>query len=244
MMRSDGKLAVVLNPPEVAALKKSKSSPEEDRLFDLLARLTETLGALFGQSTEVVTHDLRKPDHSIVAIANSSLTGRKVGDNIEELGKRLFEQHEYRDMANYETRTKTGKVLRSASVFIHDAEGKAIGALCVNQDLTALLKLRDWLDQAIETAKPPRDEVRFENNVEDVLSQLIEDAIRSTGKSATEFSREDKIAVISYLDERGAFLIRYSMEKVAALLGISKFSIYNYLGDMRSVPEALMRAKG
>ena len=203
--------------------------------------MTETLGALFGQSTEVVTHDLRRPDHSIVAIANASLTGRKLGDHIEELGMRLFEQHQFKDMANYETRTKSGKVLRSASVFIHDDTGKAIGALCVNQDLTALLKLRDWLDQAIETSKPARDEVRFENNVEDVLSQLIEEAIRSTGKSAGDFSREDKVAVISYLDARGAFLIRYSMEKVAALLGISKFSIYNYLGDMRGVPEALER---
>jgi len=63
---------------------------------------------------------------------------------------------------------------------------------------------------------------------------LIEDAIRSTGKTASEFSRDDKIAVISYLDARGAFLIRYSMEKVASLLGISKFSIYNYLNDMRA----------
>jgi len=155
----------------------------------------------------------------------------------------LFEKHQFKDMANYETRTKSGKVLRSASVFVHDAEGQAIGALCVNQDLTALLKLRDWLDQAIETAKPAREEIRFDNNVEDVLSQLIDDAIRSTGKAPTEFSREDKIAVISYLEARGAFLIRYSMEKVAALLGISKFSIYNYLGDMREEAVAPERAK-
>jgi len=136
-------------------------------------------------------------------------------------------------MANYETRTKTGKILRSCSVFVRDDDGTAIGALCVNQDVSQLLKLRDWLDQMIDTAKP-LEEARLEDNVEDVLSQLIDDAIRSTGKSPTEFSREDKIAVISYLDARGAFLIRYSMEKVASLLGISKFSIYNYLNDMRA----------
>jgi len=208
-------------------------SPKEDkRTFDLLARLTKTLGELLGQSTEVVLHDLRKPDRSIVAIANPQLTGRKIGDGIDDLGVHLFESHNFEDMANYETRTKTGKVLRSCSVFVRDDDGTAIGALCVNQDVSALLKLRDWLDQALETAKPIED-ARADNNVEDVLSQLIEDAIRSTGRSPNEFSREDKIAVISYLDARGAFLIRYSMEKVASLLGISKFSIYNYLNDMR-----------
>jgi predicted transcriptional regulator YheO len=188
---------------------------------------------LLGQSTEVVLHDLRQTDSTIVAISNSQLTGRKIGDTLEDLGLHLFESCNFEDMANYETRTKTGKILRSCSVFVRDNAGATIGALCVNQDLSALLKLRDWLDNALETTKPT-EEVHIDNKVEDVLSQLIEDAIRSTGKSSNEFSREDKIAVISYLDARGAFLIRYSMEKVASLLGISKFSIYNYLNDMRA----------
>jgi predicted transcriptional regulator YheO len=204
------------------------SSQEDKRIFDLLTRLTKTLGELLGQSTEVVLHDLRKADSTIVAISNPQLTGRKIGDTLDNLGLHLFESHNFDDMANYETRTKTGKVLRSCSVFVRDDEGTAIGALCVNQDMSALLKLREWLDQALETSKPV-GEVHTDNNVEDVLSQLIDDAIRSTGKAASEFTREDKIAVISYLDARGAFLIRYSMEKVASLLGISKFSIYNYL---------------
>jgi predicted transcriptional regulator YheO len=209
------------------------STNEDQRIFELLSRLTTTLGALLGQSTEVVLHDLRKTDRTIVAISNPQVTGRKVGDTLDSLGHHLFESHNFEDMANYETRTKTGKVLRSCSVFVRDDCGTAIGALCVNQDVSALVKLRDWLDQMLETSKPAED-ARIDNNVEDVLSQLIEDAIASTGRTPTEFSREDKIAVISYLDARGAFLIRYSMEKVALLLGISKFSIYNYLNDMRA----------
>ena len=206
---------------------------EDDRMFDLLARLTHTLGELLGPSTEVVLHDLREPEHSIIAIANQQLTGRKVGDTLESLGVHLFASHNFQDMANYETRTKTGKVLRSCSVFVRDRDGRAIVALCVNRDTSALLKLRDWLDQELVTSAPEQ-EVRTEDNVEDLLGHMIEGAIRSTGKFPNEFTREDKIAVISYLDARGAFLIRYSMEKVASLLCISKFSIYNYLNDMRA----------
>jgi predicted transcriptional regulator YheO len=108
-------------------------SPEEDqRLFDLLTRLTKTLGELLGQSTEVVLHDLRQADSTIVAISNPQLTGRKVGDTLDNLGLHLFESHNFDDMANYETRTKTGKVLRSCSVFVRDDEGQAIGALCAS----------------------------------------------------------------------------------------------------------------
>src|SRR5271168_4056709 len=107
---------------------------DDARIFDLLTRLTATLGELLGPTTEVVLHDLRKPEHSIVAIANEQVTGRTIGDTLDALGLHLFAENSFEDMANYETRTKSGKTLRSCSVFAHDAAGKPIGALCVNQD--------------------------------------------------------------------------------------------------------------
>lgn len=216
---------------------------DDARMFDLLSRLTKTLGELLGPATEVVLHDLRQLEHSIVAIANEELTGRRIGDTIDTLGIHLFKQNNYEDMANYQTRTKSGKTLRSCSVFVRDTAGKPIGALCVNQDLSALLNLKSWLDQSLHVAEKRAAPDRLENNVTDVLSALIEEAVQSTGKSPDQFTRDDKLMVISYLDERGAFLIRYSMEKVAALLGISKFSIYNYLGDLREVEDTAVEAE-
>ena len=47
-------------------------------------------------------------------------------------------------------------------------------------------------------------------------------------------SRDDKIAVVSYLESRGAFLIRYSVDRVASLLQISKFTVYNYLDQIKA----------
>jgi len=123
-------------------------------------------------------------------------------------------------------------------VFVRDKRNKVIGALCVNQDLSPLLKMRDWLEANVRIEASGKDASRAEierteSNVGDLLDNLITDAIHATGKVPESFTREDKMAVVSYLDARGAFLIRYSMEKVAALLGISKFSIYNYLGEQR-----------
>jgi predicted transcriptional regulator YheO len=70
--------------------------------------------------------------------------------------------------------------------------------------------------------------------VDEVLEMLFQDAVRSTGKQISEFTREDKIAVISYLETKGAFLIRYSVDRVAELLSISKFTIYNYLDEVKA----------
>lgn len=46
-------------------------------------------------------------------------------------------------------------------------------------------------------------------------------------------TREDKVAIVAYLEAKGAFLIRYSVERVAELLGMTKYTIYNYLDEIR-----------
>ncbi len=49
-----------------------------------------------------------------------------------------------------------------------------------------------------------------------------------------EMGREEKIQVVAYLDEKRAFLISKSSERVCECLGISKFTLYNYLDSIRS----------
>jgi predicted transcriptional regulator YheO len=48
----------------------------------------------------------------------------------------------------------------------------------------------------------------------------------------TELSREKKQAAIRILDERGAFLLRKSIEDVADAMGVSRITIYNYLNAL------------
>ena len=51
-------------------------------------------------------------------------------------------------------------------------------------------------------------------------------------------TKEDKVAVVRYLDEKGAFLIKKSAEKVADFLGISRFTVYNYLNEGNGTKES------
>ena len=53
----------------------------ESKRLELLRQVAAGIAAQFGSGCEVVVHDLsRHPDHSIVAIFNGHVTGRKVGD--------------------------------------------------------------------------------------------------------------------------------------------------------------------
>jgi hypothetical protein len=44
-----------------------------------------------------------------------------------------------------------------------------------------------------------------------------------------ELSREDKQRAVQLLDERGAFQLRKAVEAVADAMGVSRFTVYNYL---------------
>lgn len=65
----------------------------------------------------------------------------------------------------------------------------------------------------------------------EALDRLLAEAEAEMGIRADDMSRSQKQGVVKYLDERGAFLIKKSVEQVAARLGVSRFTIYNYLDE-------------
>ena len=64
----------------------------------------------------------------------------------------------------------------------------------------------------------------------DDLIQLAEAQIRLP---IGQMSRAQKQQVVRFLDERGAFNLKKSVETVADALGVSRFTVYNYLDSSR-----------
>jgi predicted transcriptional regulator YheO len=205
---------------------------EKKGLLDFLARLTRPLAEAIGKNCEVVLHDFSDPGKSIIAIENGHITGRKVGDAVDVFGLQLLQHPPSKDIINYRTETPDGKLLRSSSIFFRTETGDVFGSLCINYDISELVMLQQWLQRMVSPLEVGIQE-GFEHTVEDVLDRLMQEAIRSTGKNISELTREDKIAVISYLETKGAFLIRYSVNQVAELLNLSKYTIYNYLEELK-----------
>jgi predicted transcriptional regulator YheO len=210
---------------------------EKEYLLKFVSRLSQALGQALGKHCEIVVHDFNSLESSIIAIANGTLTGRKVGDTLDALGFQLLKTHPASDLINYSAKTKDGKQLRSSSIFLRDEKGEIFGSLCINVDISALLQAQEWVQAALGTTTSAIDE-HFERTVDEVLETLIQKAVSSTGKKMADLAREDKVAVVAYLEAKGAFLIRYSVERVAELLGMTKYTIYNYLDEIRKKQES------
>ncbi|MGI5340755.1 helix-turn-helix domain-containing protein [Streptomyces sp. CA-181903] len=63
----------------------------------------------------------------------------------------------------------------------------------------------------------------------DSLDRILTDLERRHGAPLAQLDRKTKQSIVRNLESRGAFTLRHGVEKVAAALGVSRFTIYNYL---------------
>ena len=65
--------------------------------------------------------------------------------------------------------------------------------------------------------------------VHGALNRMIAAVESELGAPLARLSREGKQKAVRLLDDRGAFRLRKSVEEVADALGVSRFTVYNYL---------------
>lgn len=63
----------------------------------------------------------------------------------------------------------------------------------------------------------------------EALDQLLREVAATHGGPLDELDRTTKQQVVAELDARGAFVLRKAVEDVADALGVSRFTVYNYL---------------
>ena len=211
-----------------------------EEALPLLTALIEGMAKHFGDNCEFVVHDYSKEFSStIVAISNGEVTGRSVGKGGTGVGLRVLQGNEEEDgKYNYVSQTQDGRLLRSSTIYLKDDDGKVIGSLCVNFDITDMISARNFMDRFIGLNQPGAQvETVVYQNVEDLLVAMITDSINYIGVPAALMTREQKIEGIRYLNRRGAFKIKNAANVVARYYDISRYTIYNYINDGESKAE-------
>lgn len=203
---------------------------------DFLTRLAKGISTLFGTQCEVTVHDLTKGfENTIIAIENGHVTKRRIGDGASEMVLQAMKDSSApaQDNYSYLANTKEGRVVKSASIFLKDENGYPVGLFGINYDITDLLMAQHTLDATLsvqKTAEEKEKKVGFiSTTVVELLDRLIEEADTFVAKPVAMMTKEDKTRAIQFLNDKGAFLIKKSGDKVAKHYDISKYTLYNYL---------------
>ncbi|MCE0844364.1 PAS domain-containing protein [Buttiauxella sp. A2-C1_F] len=211
---------------------------ERERLITILTASLEALRSTLPLNTEAVLHDLTRPESSVVNIVNGHVSGRKVGDALlsgpeDDTGflglLNASQRVPSQVFSGYMTTTLSGTTLNSASTIYYSEDGVPLVAFCINVDMDVVLKLKRDLDYLLhpaamtETPDNPLREIR-DKSLDDVISKF-----RPTGsESKIDFRKR----VISELYAQGFFKIKGSVNHVAKALGVTRYTIYNYLDKL------------
>ncbi|MGG3448891.1 helix-turn-helix transcriptional regulator [Domibacillus aminovorans] len=201
--------------------------------------VADMIVATFGSNCEVVIHDVRNVQSSLIYI-KGAVTGREIGAPTTEVILKELRRYgdNVKDMLGLTARTRDGKFLKTSISFIRNPEGKVIGFLGINFDVTAFAMVNQIisefsvthdLDQIDRTMNES-----YAKNIEEVFENLIENTLIDIHVPIDKMSREDKIYFVNQLDEKGAFLIQGSVDRITEVLGVSKQTIYNYLEESRT----------
>lgn len=214
--------------------RKRKRAEGTDAILEHYRYMAEALAKMFSPVLETVVHDLRNPDHSIIAIYNGHVTGRKVGDPATDLGRRLL-KGEFPDVViGYDNESPTGAKLKSSSIAIRDGRGRLIGVMGLNLDISYFQQFVKFLEQFVSGQKseyvPEAEHFEVSSPSEDIRD-AIDRFILSRNWNSRKLSTSEKRELVEHVYREGYFKHRGAVSIIARELGVTRATVYNYKND-------------
>ena len=195
--------------------------------YDFLEKLGSLVAETFGNDCEVAISDLNNPESSILAIFNNHVTGRNVGDPLIPQALDRIKHCADGYYINYHD-TKAGKTVKTST--LHFERNGLNLAFCINYDCATLEKFHYSLSNFL--AAQHEDSLNENGSYAPIIEDAMKEAIANCGKPVRLMNKKDRIQVLSYLDSRGILKMQKSIQTIAQYLGISRYSVYNYLKEL------------
>ena len=203
---------------------------------EFIEEFTNNLGKLWGPQCEIVIHDFTNDlEHTIVHIVNGDNSGRKVGDSPTNLFFEHFSsiREKKESFSEYYTTTEDGRTIRSSTTFLEDENKNIIGAICINFDITNFLAFNNTLGPIIGSQYNNVGNEKFAKNVQELMDYYLDEVEEKLGKTASQMGKNEKLQALAYLDEKGITQISKAHVRLCEFFNISKFTLYNYLDEVR-----------
>lgn len=198
-------------------------------------KVGEVVAEMFSPYLEVIVHDLTNPNQSIIAIFNSHITGRKIGDGTSDIGYKKLSNELPDKIVNYSNKSPSGVELKSSSLTIRNDNNKIIGSMGFNFDLSHFVNIREFIDlfsKSVEMEELPKKEEFFMWSIKTEIQQALNKYLMMNKLQSKVLTRDDKLKVISYMKNKGYISKKGAKTIISELLAISRPTLYKYLKEI------------
>ena len=222
----------------------------------ILIPVVRGLAKILGKDYEVNLHDVTMPEHSLVMCENGHVTGRAPGAPMTDFGLYMLQSEEYQNkegIYNYLARNNRGELIKCSAIFIRDDNEKIIAFMCINYDISKAAAAQELIEsilhldmENVEQYPEPIDEssqkpdkfpvpIRewYARELEEVVTDSLTQVKNRIGTPLNYLSKPEKKEVIKELHDRGFFLLKGSVDRVASEMGNTKYTIYSYIRDVQ-----------
>ena len=232
--------------------KHSKMNPK----LKILVPVIRGLAKILGKDYEVNLHDVTMPEHSLVMCENGHVTGRATGAPMTDFGLYMLQADEYQNkegIYNYLARTNRGELIKCSAIFIRDENEKTIGFMCINYDISKAVAAQELIESILhlemekveqypELSKQEEQKsdkfpvpIRewYAQDLEEVVSDELTQVKKKIETPLNYLTKPEKKEVIKELHDRGFFLLKGAVDRVAKEMANTKYTIYSYIRDVQ-----------
>ena len=222
----------------------------------ILIPVVRGLAKILGRDYEVNLHDVTMPEHSLVMCENGHVTGRAPGAPMTDFGLYMLQSEEYQNkegIYNYLARNNRGELIKCSAIFIRDDNDKVIAFMCINYDISKAAAAQELIEsilhldmENVEQYPEPADQTSqkpdkfpvpirewYARELDEVVTDSLTQVKKRIGTPLNYLSKPEKKEVIKELHDRGFFLLKGSVDRVASEMGNTKYTIYSYIRDVQ-----------
>jgi predicted transcriptional regulator YheO len=204
-------------------------------ILEHYVKVGEVIAEMFAPNLEVIIHDLQTPEHSIIAIFNNHITGRKIGDGTSDIGYKKLEDELPDKIVNYNNQSPSGSDLKSSSLTIRNSDDEIIGSMGLNFDLSSFVNIKEFLEMFTKTFtldNLPKREEFFMWSVKDEIQQALNKYIASHDLQGKVLNRKDKLNVVAYMKKEGHINKKGAISILSEMLAITRPTLYKYIKEV------------
>jgi predicted transcriptional regulator YheO len=191
--------------------------------------VAKAIASLLDPFAEVVVHDVRQ--NRVAAIYNN-FSRRKKGDDSFIEDPAAFSSGPS-VLGPFEKRGLTGRRIRYTTSVLRDDRGEAVGLMCVNLDVQALVDMRAAIDGFLgEVPDSSGLDRLFDDDWQDRINAYVREYLQERGLHLAELTGDERAALIHALHRAGGFRAKKAASHVASVLGISRTMVYKHLGRL------------
>ncbi len=213
---------------------------KDEQIIESMKNVVKGLAALLGNDSEIVLHSLKDINHSVVAIENGHVTGRIIGSILTDAGKKIIKDVNVSKkvfIGPYRSISPSGRILRSVTIPIKNSEEEIIGFLCINMEIGKFLQIEELAKtfSTFSAEKIANGNLEKTGNIqlEDLRNKIFEEVLIKSGAKGDVPPKERNKFIVEELYRKDFFKIKDSIDFVAQKLGISIFTVYNYLRELK-----------